>query len=71
MEESLRQRGITEEELRERVEAAFRENPDMRRQVDEAKAKWKREAEQAEKHKSFYVGPPAPPGRPRVRRSTV
>ena len=68
MEESLRQRGLTEEELRARVEAAFRENPDMQRQLDEAKAQWKREAEQSEKHKSFYA---ATPGRRKAPRSTV
>jgi len=68
MEESLRQRGLTEAELRARVEAAFRENPDMQRQLDEAKAQWKRDAEQSEKHKSFYA---APQGRRKVPRSTV
>ena len=68
MEESLRQRGITEEELRARVEAAFQKDPDMRRRLDEVKAQRQREAEQSERHKSFYA---ATPGRRKVPRSTV
>jgi hypothetical protein len=68
MEESLRQRGLTEEELRVRVEAAFQKDPDMRRRLDEAKAQLKREAEQSEKHKGFYA---AAPSRRKAPRSTV
>ncbi len=55
----LRQQGIDPEELRARVEAALREDPEMQRQLEEKMAQRRRDVEQSKAHDSFYAGAPA------------
>ena len=67
--QSLRQQGIDPEKLRERVKAALRDNPEMQRKVDEARAQVQCDVEQSKAHEGFYAA--APVRRRKAPRSTI